>query len=102
MDGLLLWHPEIVHSGRKHKFSSYYTPKVSEVLRITPIYHFGFSGVEWMLRNCSALTECIQARNTSFASFFVPKFSEIIRNIRKHHFASNGLEWMLDNFGTPK
>jgi hypothetical protein len=32
MDGLLLWYPEIVHSGPKHKFSSYYMPKVSEVL----------------------------------------------------------------------
>jgi hypothetical protein len=61
MDGSHLWCAEIVHSGPKHKFSSFYIPKVSEVLRDTPKHHFGSDGVEWMLRNFGAPKECIQA-----------------------------------------
>jgi hypothetical protein len=48
-----LWFPEIVHLGPKHQFSSFYLHNVGEVLRNTPIYHFGSSGVEWMLLNFS-------------------------------------------------
>jgi hypothetical protein len=51
MDASQLWYPEIVHSGQKHKFSSFCMSIVSEVLRNTPKYYFGSDGVEWMLRN---------------------------------------------------
>jgi hypothetical protein len=51
MDASQLWCPEIVYSGPKHKFSSFYVHKVSEMLRNTPMYHFGTNGVEWMLLN---------------------------------------------------
>jgi hypothetical protein len=51
MDASQLWCPEIVHSGPKHKLSSFYVHKVSEVLRNNPIYNFGSNGVEWMLLN---------------------------------------------------
>jgi hypothetical protein len=54
MDASLLMYPEIVHSGPKHKFSSYYMPKVGEVLCNTAVYHFGCNEVEWMLHNFSA------------------------------------------------
>jgi hypothetical protein len=40
MDDSQLWLPEIVHSGLKHKFSSLYMLKVSEVLRNSPKHHF--------------------------------------------------------------
>jgi hypothetical protein len=69
MDGSHLWCAEIVHSGPKHKFSSFYIPKVSEVLRNTPKHHFGSDGVEWMLRNFGASKLCIQTCNTILASF---------------------------------
>jgi hypothetical protein len=49
-DASLLWYPEIVHSGPKHKFSSYYMLKVSKVLRNSHMYHFGSNRVEWMLQ----------------------------------------------------
>jgi hypothetical protein len=51
MDASHLCCAELVHSGPKNKFSSFYVPKVSEVLRNTPKHHFGSDGVEWMLRN---------------------------------------------------
>jgi hypothetical protein len=38
----------------KHKFSSFYKPKVSETLQNTPKQHFGFDGVESMLRYVGA------------------------------------------------
>jgi hypothetical protein len=54
MDTSLLCYLEIVHSGLKHKLSSYYMPKVSDVLRNTRKQNFGSDGVEWMLRNFGA------------------------------------------------
>jgi hypothetical protein len=51
MSASQLWFPEIVHSGPKHKFTSFYVHKVCEVLCYTAIYHFGSNGVEWMLLN---------------------------------------------------
>jgi hypothetical protein len=45
MNASHLWCAEIVHSGPKNKFSSFYAPKVSEVLRNTPKHHFGSDGV---------------------------------------------------------
>jgi hypothetical protein len=54
MDASQLWYPEIVHSGPKHKFSSFYMSMDSEVLRNTPKYYFGSDGVEWMLPNFGA------------------------------------------------
>jgi hypothetical protein len=54
MDASLLWYPEIVHLGPKHKFSTYYMAKVSEVLRNTPKHYFGSNGVERMLCNFGA------------------------------------------------
>jgi hypothetical protein len=54
MDASLLWYPERVHLGPKHKFSTYYMAKVSEVLRNTPKHYFGSDGVEWMLQNFGA------------------------------------------------
>jgi hypothetical protein len=54
MDTSQLWYPEIVHSGPKRKFSSYYMPKFSDVLRNTPKQNFGPDGVEWMRRNFGA------------------------------------------------
>jgi hypothetical protein len=61
MDASHLWCPEIVHSCPKHKFSSFYIPKDSEVLRNTPKHHFGSDGVEWMLRNFGASKLCVQS-----------------------------------------
>jgi hypothetical protein len=54
MDASQLWCPEIVHSAPKHKFSSFYMQKIIEVLRNTPVYHFGTNGVEWILHDFSA------------------------------------------------
>jgi hypothetical protein len=36
MDASLLWYPERVHLGPKHKFSTYYMAKVSEVSETLP------------------------------------------------------------------
>jgi hypothetical protein len=69
MDASHLLCAEIVHSGPKHKFSSFYMRKVSKVLRNTPKHHFGSDGVEWMLHNFGASKLCIQTWNTSLASF---------------------------------
>jgi hypothetical protein len=69
MDASHLLCAKIVHSGPKHKLSSFYVPKVSEVLRNTPKHHFGSDGVEWMLRNFGASNLCVQTCNTSLASF---------------------------------
>jgi hypothetical protein len=54
MDASLLWYPERVHLGPKHKFSTYYMAKVSEVLRNTTKHYFGSNGVERMLCNYGA------------------------------------------------
>jgi hypothetical protein len=54
MDASQLWYPEIVYSGPKHKFSSFYVLKVNEVLCNTPIYHFGSDGVKMGLHNFRA------------------------------------------------
>jgi hypothetical protein len=50
MDASQLWCLELVRSNLQHKFSIFYMPKVSEMLRNTPKHHFGSNGVEWMLR----------------------------------------------------
>jgi hypothetical protein len=55
MDASQLWYPEMVHSGLKDKFSSFYVQKVSKVLRNTPKCHFRSNGVELMLRNFGTL-----------------------------------------------
>jgi hypothetical protein len=102
MDASQLRHPYTVYSGPKHKFSSFYLSKVSEMLRNTPKHHFGSNGVEWMLHNCGTPKQCIQAWKTSFASFYLSKVSEMLRNTPKHHLGSNGVELMLHNFDTPK
>jgi hypothetical protein len=60
MDASHLLCAEIVHSGPKHKFSSFYMRKVSKVVRNTPKHHFGSDGVEWMLHNFGASKLCIQ------------------------------------------
>jgi hypothetical protein len=41
MDASQLWCPEIVHLDLKHRFSSFYVHKVSEVLHNTPIIILG-------------------------------------------------------------
>jgi hypothetical protein len=69
MDASQLWCPEIVHSSPKHQLSSFYVHKVSEVLRNSPIYHFGSNGVEWMLLNFGTSNWRNLARNTSFLIF---------------------------------
>jgi hypothetical protein len=102
MDASLLWYPEIVASGPKHKFLSYCMPKVSKVLRNSHMYHFGSNGVEWMLHIFGAPKYCIQARNTSFHLFTcrrLAKCSEILLNII---YGSDRVEWMLRNFGASK
>jgi hypothetical protein len=51
MDASELWYPEIVHSGPKYEFCTFYVSKVSEMLRNTRKHHFGSNELEWMLRN---------------------------------------------------
>jgi hypothetical protein len=50
MDASELWYPEIVHSGPKYEFCTFYVSKVSEMLRNTRRHHFGSNELEWMLR----------------------------------------------------
>jgi hypothetical protein len=68
MDASQLWYPEIVHSGPKYEFCTFYDSKVSEMLRNTRKHHFGSNGLEWMLHNFGTPKYCIRARNTSFSS----------------------------------
>jgi hypothetical protein len=51
MDASQLWYPEIVHSGPKYEFCTFYVSKVSEMLRNTRKHHFGSNELEWMLHN---------------------------------------------------
>jgi hypothetical protein len=51
MDASQLWYPEIVHSGLKYEFCTFYVPNVGEMLRNTPKHHFGTNGLEQMLHN---------------------------------------------------
>jgi hypothetical protein len=101
MDPSQLSCPDIVHSGRKHKFSSFYVHKVSEVLRNTPIYHFGSNGVEWILLSFGTQNSAFRPETQVFR-FLRDKFSEVLRNSHIYHFGSNGVEWMLHIFGAPK
>jgi hypothetical protein len=102
MDASQLWFPEIVHSGPKYEFCTFYTSNVSEMLQNTRKHHFGSNGLEWKLHNFGTPKYCLRARNTSFFIFYLPRVCEMLRNTSKHHFGSNGLEWMLHNFGTAK
>jgi hypothetical protein len=102
MDASKLCYLEIVHYAQNTTISSFYVPKVSEMLRNTPKHNFGSNVVEWVLLNFGAPKKCIQGRNTSFASSYVPKVSEMLRNTPKHLIGSNVVEWILLNFGAPK
>jgi hypothetical protein len=102
MDASQLWYPEIVHSGPKYEFCTFYMSNVSEMLRNTRKHYFGSNGLEWMLHNFGTPKYYLRARNTNFFIFYLPRVCEMLRNTSKHHFGSNGLEWMLHNFGTPK
>jgi hypothetical protein len=76
--------------------------KFSEVLRNTPIYHFGSNGVEWMLLNFGTPEIVQSGLKHKFWYLYVHKISEVLRNIHIYHFRSNGVEWMLHIFGAPK
>jgi hypothetical protein len=47
--------PKKCIQARNTSLASVYMPKVSEMLRNTPKHHFGYNGVEWMLRNFGTL-----------------------------------------------
>jgi hypothetical protein len=44
MEASQLWYPEIVHSGPKYEFCTFYVSKVSEMLRNTHKHHLRAEG----------------------------------------------------------
>jgi hypothetical protein len=79
MDASLLWYPERVHLGPKHKFSTYYVAKVSEVLLNTPKHYFESNGVERILCNFGAPNQVVQSGlKHKFASFYMQEIVEML------------------------
>jgi hypothetical protein len=66
-----------VHSGPKHKFASFYVPKVSEMLRNTPKHHFGSNVGERMIRDCYPGIVHSGPKHV-FYIFLCPKVSEML------------------------
>jgi hypothetical protein len=89
MDAPQLWYPEIVHSGPKYEFCTFYMSKVSEMLWNIRKHHFGSDGLEWMLHNFGSPKYCFRAWNTSFP--LLP--AEGLRNAPKHFQTSFWVQW---------
>jgi hypothetical protein len=89
MDASQLWFPEIVHSGPKYEFCTFYMSNVSEMLRNPRKHHFGSNGLEWMLHNFGTPKYCLRARNTSFLLLH----AEALRNAPKHFHTSFWVQW---------
>jgi hypothetical protein len=89
MDASQLWYPELVQSSSNKSFTSFYTPKVSEMLWNTPKHHFWSNRLEWMLDNFRTSKLCIQA----WAQVLQLLHAEGQRNALKHSQTSFWVPW---------
>jgi hypothetical protein len=77
MDASQLWCLEIVHSNLKHKFSIFYVPKVSEMLRNTPKHLC----VQWSRMDASLLWYPKRVHlgpKHTFSTYYMAKISEVV------------------------
>jgi hypothetical protein len=89
MDASQLWYPEIVHSGPKYEFCTFYASKVREMLRNTAKHHFGSNG-----RNGCFTT--LVPRNSAFrpeTQVFLILPTKGLRNAPKHFQTSFWVQW---------
>jgi hypothetical protein len=98
MDASQLCYLEIVHSGPKHEFSSFYVRRLAKWSKTLP----NINQSRMDASQLRYLEIVIQSRNTSIASFYVSKVSETLWNTPKHRFRYNVVEWKLLTFGNQK